>query len=166
MSTHFPFSVGQEREILDLLEKEGSMLHNEITKTLKEKNKRGFSESRLNDYLNGMVAKDWVFRIEKDGKVWYRINNFPQNIKGLIAILRTLEQYDPTAKSLTQKYIQNLCLFHGKWPDENIFKFTILELAVEIQTMNEAMNPNLIQLLTQTPTQAQVLKEFLEKIKR
>ena len=70
MSSHYPFSVRQEKEILDLLEKEGPMLHNDIIKTLKEKNKEGFSESQLNDYLNGMVAKDRIFRIEKDGKIW------------------------------------------------------------------------------------------------
>ncbi len=141
------------------------MLHDDIIKTLKEKG-QGFSESRLNDYLNGMVAKDWVFRIEKDGKIWYRINDFQPNIKGIIAIIRTWGQHDPTAKSLAQKYIENLCLFHGKWPDERIFKLTILELAVEIQTNNEAMNPSLMQLLSQAPTQAQVLKEVLERLKR
>jgi hypothetical protein len=161
MSSHYPFSARQEREILDLLEKEGPKLHNDIIKALKKRSK-GFSESRLNDYLNGMVAKDRIFRIEKDGKIWYRINNFPPNIKGIIAILRTLEQHDPTTKSFTHKYIENLCLFHGKLPDENILKLTILELAVEIQTVSEAMNPNLTPLLTQTPTQAQVLRVFRE----
>ena len=63
-----------------------------------------------------------------------RGSNFPPNIKGIIAILRTWGQHDPTTKSFTHKYIENLCLFHGKLPDENILKLTILELAIEIQT--------------------------------
>lgn len=141
------------------------MLHDDVIKAL-EKKSNGFSESRLNDYLNGMVAKDWVFRIEKDGKIWYRLNNFPSNIRVIIATLRTWEQHDPTAKSLTHKYIENLCLFHGNWPDERIFRLTVLELAAEIQATSEATNPNLTQLLTQAPTEAQVLKEFLERLKR
>jgi hypothetical protein len=165
MSSQYPFSVRQEKEILDLLEKEGPMLHDDVIKALEKKN-NGFSESRLNDYLNGMVAKDWVFRIERDGKIWYRLNDFPLNIKVIIANLRTWEQHDPTAKSLTHKYIENLCLFHGKWPDEGIFKLTVLELAVEIQATSEAMNPNPTQFLTQAPIEAQVLKEFLERLKR
>jgi hypothetical protein len=165
MSSLYPFSVKQEREILDLLGKEGPMLHDDVINTLESKG-NGFSESRLNDYLNGMVAKDWVFRIEKDDKIWYRINNFPSNIKVIIATLRTWEQHDPTAKSLTRKYIENLCLFQGKLPDENIFRLSILELAAEIQTMSEAINPNLTQLLTQAPTQARYLKEVLERLKR
>jgi hypothetical protein len=61
-----------------------------------------------------MVARDWGFRIEKDGKIWYRINNFPLNIKGIITALGTWEQYDPASRFLTHKYIEKLCLFRGK----------------------------------------------------
>jgi hypothetical protein len=37
MSSQYPFSVRQEKEILDLLEKEGPMLHDDVIKALEKK---------------------------------------------------------------------------------------------------------------------------------
>ncbi len=122
----------QERAILDLLKKEGPMLYNTIiVKTrVKRKWKEGFSATQLNSYLNGMVEKNWVFRIEKDGKIWYRINDFRTEIQNTILLLKLLELIEPKLKPLAATYAENLCEPHDT-RDTYMLALTVKQLEME-----------------------------------
>jgi DNA-binding HxlR family transcriptional regulator len=151
MSKHYPFATKQEKEILNLLEEKGAMLHNDILQELKGKKRlsEGFSETSLNRSLNEMVEKNWIFRIVREDKPWYRLNDFPLNVKTAISILELLEGSYPAIKGLAQKFKENLSLFHEKMPLDKVFDFSIVDFSLDVKIMNDLL-----------------LKEFLKKLKQ
>ena len=166
MSNRYPYSVKQEKQILDLLEK-GPMLHDDIFNEFKGRKEKGFSEKDINLFLKGMVAKDWVFRIERDGKVWYRINDFSLKIEGKITYLKLIEKYVPAFRVLIQKYIENLCEFHGKIPDKDILPLTLKTLENEEKmSIEQAMIQDPIQQILKKPELLKLLEEIREELKK
>jgi hypothetical protein len=168
MSEQYPFSTKQERGLLELLKKEGPMLHNDLITHGKKESGRGFSETQLNTCLNEMVRKDWVFRIERQGKFYYRINDFPLNVQKLIAVLRSCEQYDPQVKLLTQKYVEWICLFHGVLPEQSIFSLALADVGIDMELAKEPVWRVIDQLEGRgfSQIQAQFLRQFMDRLKR
>ena len=63
------------------------------------------SESTANTMLNRMTDNYQIFRIEREGAVFYRVNDFPVETQRLIAAFNILiaEEKDMEAKELLEK---------------------------------------------------------------
>jgi len=84
MSNSFHFVSKKGRKLLNVLEDAGGiLLYNEVVKEMKGV----CSESTTNRLLNDLSDKGLIFRIEHDGKIFYRINDFPLNVKALLVLL-------------------------------------------------------------------------------
>jgi len=151
MSKHYPFATKQEKEILVLLEEKGAMLHNDILQEVKQKKRssEGFSERSLNRSLNKMVEKNWIFRIVREDKPWYRLNDFPWNVKAIILLLEVLEGRYPEIKGFAQKFKENLSLFHEKMPLEKVYDLSALDFYLDARIVNDPLSKELLKKLKQ-----------------
>lgn len=94
MQSQCEFLTKNERTIIDLL-KESPKQYTEIIDFLKKewKPKKESSIKRTaNNLLNRMEEKREIFRIEIDGKVFYKLNIFPAKIQHFFRLVDYLNQ--------------------------------------------------------------------------
>lgn len=83
MSSDFHFTTKEGRSLLDFLKSAGGVLrYNEIVKAMKGQK---VSKSTTNRLLNELSEKGLIFKIEKEGKTFYRLNDFPDDIKLILS---------------------------------------------------------------------------------
>jgi len=90
MSNNFQLATKEERLLFDFL-KDGTKQHNEIVRELKRKE---ISESKINRILKENEGKR-VFRIKKDGKAFYRLNDFPKKVLLFFAFVDSYAENKP-----------------------------------------------------------------------
>ena len=102
----------------------GILLYSEIVKEMSDV----CSESTTNRLLNRLTEKNHVFRVEQDNRVFYRLNDFPVEIKVKLVLLESFGNENPELKEAVQLLKENIVRLYPNLPMENIIKFTMLEL--------------------------------------
>ena len=91
--------------------KEGPRRYSEMWNHFKEK---GGSKSTFNRLLNENEENLRIFRIKKGGAVFYRINDFPYNVKALLVLLdhiikeKEFVTIDPPAKKEGESFSESI----------------------------------------------------------
>lgn len=80
---------------------------------------RGHSERTTNRLLNDFVGKNWIFRLEMEGHVYYRINNFPKEVQLFLAFINSFPD-DNDFKNLLDQIKVDIIKLHGKLTFEQI----------------------------------------------
>src|SRR4030042_6716480 len=101
------FLSEKERLIIDFL-KNGPKWRSEIISYLKT---RKIAVRTANKILNEMVEAGRLFRVKRNEKVFYRLNDLPDEIKAKLALLGTLRIAQPGIKPFVDCLTTNLAIF-------------------------------------------------------
>jgi hypothetical protein len=123
------FLSGNERTLLEFL-RNGPRQYSEIVAHL---GTNKIAQRTANDLLNEMVDTRKLFRVERRGKTFYRLNDFPDELKVKLALIDTWQRAQPEIKPLVDTLITNLALFYPKVKYEGIVKLTFVELSAQYQ---------------------------------
>ena len=134
----------------------------EIVEYLKSKQ---ITESATVDLLNKAVQTRRVFRVEIDGVVFYRFNDFPDKVNFLLLCLDAATEKDSWVRLFIEKLKHNIITQFPKYDLKMIYQSTIVEISIRYQQFQNE-NQQLVNQLLKTLSEID-LKAFdkLEEIK-
>lgn len=127
------FLSENERTLSEFL-KNGPRQYSEVVAHFKTKK---VPKSTANNLLNEMVDTVKLFRVERSGKTFYRLNDFPDELKVKLALMGTWQLAQPEIKPFVDCLTTNLAVFYPKIKYEGIVKITCAELLAQYQ--NDAL---------------------------
>ena len=126
MQNSSDFLTKNERKLIDSL-RDGTRQYTEIVDALK---KNCVKERTANNLLNRLVEAKKIFRVEINGNVFYRLNDFPLEVRGILALIDALP--DSPFKSLISSLKPNIITFYGKLTLSQIADLTEMEVKTQL----------------------------------
>jgi len=116
----------------------------------------GMTRSVAIDLLNKAAQARKIFRIKKDGTIFYRFNDFPDNINAILTLLEVAIDTEPWTRLLIDKLRYNIITSFPKYDLKRIVQATAIEVQLTYQ-----------QFLNQVSKATQeVIKEVFESISK
>ena len=126
----------------------------EIVEYLKSKQITDLATVEL---LNKAVQTRRILRIEKDGAIFYRFNDFPDKVNAVLFLLDALTDTDQWIRLFIDKLRYNIITQFPKYDLKPIFQSTIVEILViyqQFQTNYQQFLSQLLKTLGETDLQS------------
>jgi hypothetical protein len=116
---------------------------------------RRITGSAKDDLLNKELQTRKIFRVEKDGTIFYRFNDFPDEINAILILLENATDTEPWTRLLIDKLRYNIITSFPKYDLKRIVQATAIEVRLSYQ-----------QFLNQVSKAAQEVVEALGKVSK
>lgn len=132
MSSDFHFTTKENRFLLNFLKSAGGpLIYTEIVKELEKR--KVCSRSKTNGLLNVLSEKGLVFRIEKGNNVFYRLNDFPEDVKVLLSGLDAMAKKEPEMEWMFEAWKKNILTLYPKMDMDKIADLTLFEVKAKYE---------------------------------
>ncbi len=104
----------------------------QYTETIDHLRAQGIEKRTANNILKRLEMAGRIFRIKKaeDGKIFYRINDFPDNIDALLQFLHLYKTNNPWENYFIERLGYNFKTLFPKYEPKQILKLTLIDLKI------------------------------------